>query len=370
MTSQHNLNNRKSPIVAVIVLNWNGWRDTIECLESLYQQECSSYQIIVVDNGSTDNSLKYIEQWAQGNLFLTSRFLEYDRIGKPIFIVRYSKEKAESGGTEISESKLLKLTSNKRMILTVNNTNLGFAMGVNVGIRYALKHNFEFMLVLNNDTVIEKNALRNMISHMLLNKSVGALTAQINYYDSPDLIWNTGGYLTAFGNRKYYNHNTIDNGQQQKNYPGRVTFVTGCALLIRRSVFKKYGLFTEKFFFGEEDFEFSLRMKKYGVCLACCTNSRVYHKMEKSCNQLFKQRINYAFVHHLSRFINMKEYYPYSFWKIWRYLSLLYLLPMLHQKYKLGFKTLLIFSKKLIRYSITQNQVTRKIVLQILNERF
>ena len=87
-----------NPRISIIILNWNGWRDTVECLESLYQISYSSYDVIVLDNGSGDNSLESLKRYSAGDLSIGSKFFESTTENRPIKILEYTNGEAELGG--------------------------------------------------------------------------------------------------------------------------------------------------------------------------------------------------------------------------------------------------------------------------------
>ena len=141
-----------NPTVAIITLNWNGWADTVECLESVYQINYPNYHVVVVDNHSSDNSVRKIKDYASGNLEVKSNFFKYDPTNKPIEIVQYSRE-----NWEIKKNS----NTNKQLILIKNEINYGFAEGNNIGIEYALSNlNLDYIMLLNNDTVVDKKFLK------------------------------------------------------------------------------------------------------------------------------------------------------------------------------------------------------------------
>jgi len=121
-----------NPKVSIIILNWNGWKDTIECLESLYQITYPNYDVILVDNGSEDESIEKIKEYCEGKIMVESKFFKYDPSNKPIKIIEYTREEAEGGGGK--EKKITNLPSDKKMILIKNEKNYGFAEGNNVGL--------------------------------------------------------------------------------------------------------------------------------------------------------------------------------------------------------------------------------------------
>ena len=114
-----------NPKVSIVILNWNGWEDTIECLESLYQITYPDYDVIVVDNGSEDESVEKIKEYAEGNIVVESKFFEYSSGNKPIKIIEYTREEAEAGGGK--EEEIADLPSNRKLIIIKNEKNYGFA---------------------------------------------------------------------------------------------------------------------------------------------------------------------------------------------------------------------------------------------------
>ena len=143
--------------VVAVVLNWNGAEDTLRCLESLSRQTLKPTRTVVVDNGSTDDSVARIRAWSEGK---------------------------------------------SNVVMIASPDNLGFAAGSNLGIRLAMKSGAEYVLLLNNDTVVEPDALDHLVGFMTSHPDYAACTGQIRYMDRP-VIWNCGGDLTWFGSRRY-----------------------------------------------------------------------------------------------------------------------------------------------------------------------
>jgi len=189
------------PKVAIIVLNYNGWKDTIECLESVLRNDYPNYQVIVVDNGSPDNSMEYIKAWAEGRQeVLTPEpnnplyHLSHPPVKKPISYIYYTREEAENGGNFELEESLTKDWQEQRnfsnieliptspypLIFIQTGENLGFTGGNNVGIRYGLaKDDCDYFWLLNNDTVIDKNTLTEMVKLAESNEKIGMVGAKI-----------------------------------------------------------------------------------------------------------------------------------------------------------------------------------------------
>jgi len=266
-------------MTAIITLNWNGWKDTIACLDSLQRCE-GNFRIVIVDNGSTDDSINEIEKY----LSQTSQTHKYE---------------------------LIRLEEN-----------YGFARGNNEAIR-RMSHieEIDHILLLNNDTIVEADFLTKLETYHLQHLEYKVLTPLICYYDSPTKIWNAGGWQ-HFGFRKYYyadqNISILPSKQSCD-----ISFVTGCALWFDKSLLdSSKGILTERFFFGEEDFEFCLRMNQQKVKMACVLNSKIYHKVSsstKSTNTYGK-----IYLHYLNRFVDMRLHFSSPAYAIWTIPSVVY----------------------------------------------
>jgi GT2 family glycosyltransferase len=279
----------------IILLNWNGNADTFECIQSIRENDYQNYLIILVDNGSKYDNYKKLEEWCKKTFQV---------------VVIYKKEEAENGGIPEKENILSTTPSQNKIVIIKNENNLGFAAGNNVAVRYCFKKKSEYVMLLNNDTVVETDSLSKLMNFFILNTEYVAVTPQIRYYEPNDIIWNCGGKIILNIYRKYYYFH--QNSKSLKlDKPFQITFITGCALLFRPS---QCGLLSEKFFFGEEDFEFSIRLKKNKQKIACLPSSVIYHKIGSSI-KTEPQSINRAFLHHLNRLIDFKEE-NYFFWLI------------------------------------------------------
>lgn len=264
---------------SVIILNYNGWKDTIACLESLNSYKKKGVKVILIDNGSTNESVYEIKKWnAQTNFF-----------GKTSFVTQMDF---------LRSKKAIKKDSTNLFMLSEENH--GFAKGNNLGIKTAEKAGYNHVFLLNNDTVVTSNSLEVLYSRFVINDNQ-VLTPQIRYFDRPEIIWNCGGKILYPGIRKYYyvnqHYTKIKETKELK-----ISFVTGCALMFNS---EKHGLLTEKFFFGEEDMDFSLRMKKSGFKMYCILESIIYHKVGSSLST--NSRKSEIFV--LKRLINIKSHY-------------------------------------------------------------
>ncbi len=139
------LDAEKSPRVVVSILNWNGWQDTLECLESVRKLDYPNYLTVVVDNGSWDDSAERMKAWAHENL------------GAGQVLADYTQEIALQGGDQQTEEALESVPSPARLVLIRNEENLGFTGGNNVAFHYALtgEHPADFVFLLNNDATVD-----------------------------------------------------------------------------------------------------------------------------------------------------------------------------------------------------------------------
>ena len=335
----------RGPAVFVVVLNWNGAEDTLKCLDSLSRQTFKSLRMVVVDNGSKDDSLARIAGWASGK-------------GGLVSAVSYDPAEARAGGRDGDEELMLGSAGAGRLVVIASPDNLGFAAGSNLGIRYALKAGAEYVFVLNNDTVVEPDGLALLVGFLTTHPDYAACTGQIRYLGRP-VIWNCGGNLTWFGSRRYLFSEQPVSATPQTGWR-RITFITGAAALFRTSVFLEHGLFTERFFFGEEDYEFSQRMKRAGRPIACTFDAVIHHKVGSTIDRAAPAAgVGRYYIYYLNRFIDMRDYYPRPIWWLWRWVSLSVVLPRLWRGRGLGWRSLGLLGRRLLRDSAALDGVTK-----------
>ena len=215
------------PQVCCVILNWNGWRDTIGCLDSLKSCDYPAVKIIVVDNGSTNDSVASIS------------------------------------------------AAHPDILLLQSGQNLGFAYGNNIGIRWGLEKNFDYFWLLNNDTTTAPEALCALIAKAESDRKIGAV-ASISYFASaPDRIeaW-AGGRVNLWTGFVENTRTPHDDDWFEALY--------GASMLVSAEALKDAGLLDEGFFLYLEETELCLRLRKKGWRLAAAPNSRIWHKVNGS----------------------------------------------------------------------------------------
>ncbi|MCU0533217.1 MAG: glycosyltransferase family 2 protein [Hydrococcus sp. Prado102] len=222
------------PKISIIILNWNGKKDTLECLKSVQKIEYKNYEVVVVDNGSSDGSVQAIK----------SHF-------KDVKIIE-------------------------------NGANLGFAEGNNKGIAYALEQGTDYVFLLNNDTIVESKILNNFLEVTEEYSEVGIFAAKIYYYDEPNKIWYAGAaWLPQKARFTQLGFNQIDDGFSW-NEIKETAYACGCALLIKANVIKKIGMLEPKYFLTWEETDWCYKAYRAGYKCLFVPKAIVWHKVSAS----------------------------------------------------------------------------------------
>jgi len=268
--------------VAVIILNWNGWEDTIECLESVYQISYPSYAVIVVDNGSKDASIKKIKDYAKGKIKIESKFFNHSPKNKPIYLKEYSKNELESL-TSIKEN-IEDLILKRSLFLIKNDINYGFAEGNNIGIRFALnKLNPDYILLLNNDTNVDPFFLNELVKVAESDLDTGVLGPTVYEYKNPSEVQSAGTKI-------YWNKgeavNLIAPQNKSSDKYEEVDSVIGCALLARSELFYKIGYLNAAYFAYLEETEWCVRAHKASYKIVYVPKAKIWHKGGATSNKI------------------------------------------------------------------------------------
>ena len=209
--------------VAVIVVNWKKYDITSSCIESILNSTNSNFKIILVDNESDNKKVKNF---------------------------KYKNE--------------IEIIQNKK--------NEGFSKANNIGIDYALKNNYDYTILINNDTIVEKNLIEVLLKTAHA-KKLSVVQPLILKYSGKE-IWNAGGRINYF----FGNFITRKKVGNSLNSSHELTeWLTGCCCLFKTKIFKEIGKLDESFFAYYEDVDFSLRLKKYGYKIGFTSKTHIYH---------------------------------------------------------------------------------------------
>jgi len=319
----------KAPRVCIVVLNWNGWKDTIECLESLYRLDYPDYFVVVVDNGSTDGSVEQIRKWACNQLPLDTRLvpdalrhLVTPPCDKPIPV-----EVVEQGDrTHIPPG----LQDQSELAIIESGRNLGYAGGNNLGIRYALQQQADYVWILNNDAVVDHHALSCLVTRSLADPRVGLCGGTIAQYYAPGRLQVAGG---AHFDQRVARQVLIANNEDSASSPETdevesvLSYISGACVLVSRAFIEDVGVMEESLFLYYEELDWALRGRMSGYKLGYARDALVYHKEGAASGSSTRDRIPSAFAeYYLNRNLLwiMRRFYPEYSWKAWPQILLRY----------------------------------------------
>ncbi|MBI2843612.1 MAG: glycosyltransferase family 2 protein [Armatimonadetes bacterium] len=265
--------------VWIVIINWNGWRDTIECLESVFRIDYPNYRVIVCDNASEDGSLEHIKAWAEGRMDVfvptdnSLRSLSFPPVPKPISYIEYGRAPAEKGGDSTH--------ADARLVLIGTGANLGFAGGNNVGLRYALaRDDSDYVWLLNNDTVVHSKALGLMVKRMQESPNAGMCGATVLYYDEPEKVQALGGgvYNRWLGLSSHIGaFRPTGCPAEPERVERQMDYILGACALVSKPFLQNVGLMCEDYFLYYEEVDWALRARGH-YSLAYAPESIVYHK--------------------------------------------------------------------------------------------
>ncbi|WP_342359374.1 glycosyltransferase family 2 protein [Terrarubrum flagellatum] len=261
----------ESSKAAIIVLNWNGWKDTVDCLESLAHLENRRFSIIVCDNASTDDSVARIKSWAA---------MELERINagrvaaakEPFnFIDRSDAASLQQGAQGDSNA----------IVLIQTGRNGGYAAGNNVGMRHALANGFDYFWVLNNDVEVEPDALTWLIRRMGDDPGIGICGSTLIYHGQRDLVQNLGGawFIRSKGRGVGVGAQSDARAPiDQAAVEAQLDYVSGASMFVSREFLEKIGLMQEDYFLYYEELDWAARARGL-FRLGYAAKSIVYHKV-------------------------------------------------------------------------------------------
>lgn len=277
------------PRISIIILNWNGPEDTIECLESVYKINYPNYDIIVVDNGSKDDSIKKFKEYFKGEIKIESNFFDFSDENKPITMFEYLETDFKRFDDDYA--RFNSLNPNNRAILIKNLDNKGYAEGNNVGIRFVSKYlNSDYTLILNNDVVVDPEFLNELTIAAESEPDIGILgPASLNYF-KPDNVYSMGAKVNFWiGSWKPLETGKYSNERAKTIID--VDFVGGAAFMIKNEVLNKIGLFYSPYFANWEETDYCMKAKKNGFRVISVPNSKIWHKVSSSISLTNPDRI-------------------------------------------------------------------------------
>lgn len=226
-----------NPLVHIILVNWNGYDDTVECVESCLTLAHAPFEVVVVDNGSADGSGERLR-------------------------TRFSAE--------------------PRVSVILTRENLGFAGGNNAGIARALDAGADYIWLLNNDTVVEPASLSALLAAAESHPDAGMFGSKVYYYDRPSVLWFAGGFIREVREGSTFHRGLEEEDTGQYDTPGTVDYVTGASLFASAALVREIGMMSEDYFLYWEEVDWCARAAAAGHPNRYVPASRVWHKVGAS----------------------------------------------------------------------------------------
>lgn len=227
--------------VGIILVNYNGYEDTIECIESIKKSTYRNYKIVIVDNDSPDGSGKLLND---------------------------------------------KYSTDQDIVVLLNEENAGFSEGNNIGLKYVEKEKLEYILLLNNDTVVEPEFLYELIEGAKKTNFEGLYSGKILYYFDKNKIWFAGGlYNYLKGTAVHEGVNEKDNDKYYDTMR-KMEFICGCCIFMDIDVYRQLGKLSDEYFLYAEDLDYSLLAQKKNIPMYYIPDARIYHKVSASTSKI------------------------------------------------------------------------------------
>jgi len=322
-----------NPQVVIIILNWNNWPDTVTCLESLYKIDYPEYGVILVDNGSKDDSVTRIKE----------HFLYKDSSPQNVMEITELNEENLKTPFLSDFSQLRSTPTLKRLLFIKNSRNYGFTRGNNIGMEYALQNiQPEYLLLLNNDTLVDEKFLTELVQVAQSDPDTGFVGPKI--YDlkpqihdlsqGSEVIQSVGGVENLWRFEPYYRgQGEVDQEQYQENQ--EVDFISGACMLVKTAMTREIGLFDEDYFSYREENDWCRRGWQAGWKSVYAYRSRIWHREQGSTRELkplvqyYMIRNKFLFIHKFAAKRELVFFLGYFFlYDFWFYLSL----SLFHQK--------------------------------------
>lgn len=294
---------------AILVVNWNGWKDTVECLESVFRLNQPCCRVVVCDNGSTDGSVDRIKEWARGQLVAPCAnpelaYLVAPPVPKPIPFCEIGRARAESG----------KAPYDTRFVIINTGADLGYAGGNNVGMRYLLGDpDCQYFWIINNDVAVEPDALSSMLRIVKSDKTIGLCGSLNLAYYRPQEVQMQGGlrYNWWTGRMAVQPPCTIE---EARAHPERIDYINGASVLVSRAFVERVGFMDESYFMYFEELDWIQRGKRE-FTIGYARDSVIYHKegtaLGSSSNRRKRGLTSERYVSR-NRVVFTKRYFPWA----------------------------------------------------------
>ncbi len=253
---------------AIVVLNWNDWRNTIDCLESIYQND-GNFDVFLMDNGSTFENIQRISNWYNGKLLSNRNFIKPKiKNHNEIIFMNFKKNIFD------------KKKNMRNLYLFRNKKNIGSTAGLNKAYSFLIRNNYDYILRIDNDFIIPRDYFKK-ITKTIKPKDIVSASPKIMHAYIKKNVWFKGfkmkwSYLKFQRTMNLKKKRYFDN--QNLNKIIETDAISGCCSVYKSYILKKSGLGDEDFFYGPEDIELSYRLKKYGK-LICNQKIKVFHKI-------------------------------------------------------------------------------------------
>lgn len=255
----------------VIIVSWNSKKDLSRCLDALLGAS-GAFEVVVVDNASTDNSVEMVRQ-------------KYPQVN-----------------------------------LLVNEQNLGYTGGNNVGLRYALDRGADYILLLNDDAIVEQSSIAQLLEATIHYPEAGFLGPAVYSWEEKDTLLSAGGFFNERWQVTHRNTNARAAGAME------VDFLSGCALLLKREVISDIGLLDERFFAYHEDVDWCYQAKQAGFKLLVVPEAKIWHPdtRQRDANSptlayyMTRNTLLFLSKHQLGRLIILRKFITYLLrWANW-----------------------------------------------------
>ena len=297
--------------VYIVIVNYNTFSDTIECLESLLKSDYGNFQIFIVDNSPGNASVDHLSNWINNNNY-TGLHTRFKRLIFPLQIKPVSHNIVSEADFAVTDEVY------DEKIIIIRAKNRGFAAANNIVLNYILKNGEDSSLIwiLNNDTVVEKDTLRNLAEFFQRNEDRKYVAgARLRYYDKPGVIQAAAGkYNIWLGKHTHIGEGEEDSGQYDDYKPGKTDYIVGASIFLPKLFIEQAGLMCEDYFLYFEELDWIKTGAKHGYAIALVPNAVVYHKAGASItgNNGKKDLFTAEYYSITGRVRFIKKWYPYS----------------------------------------------------------